>query len=131
MSRMATLFHLAHDRPWSVLVVPATALARKVVPRSELRRRTTNRIVAESEIDRDALLQSLAEAGYLRVPVVEDPGTFAVRGALLDLWPPSSESPVRVELYGELVISCKAFDPVDQKTRPLELKQLWLPPVRE
>ena len=32
MSRMATLFHMAHDRPWSVLAVPAAALARKVVP---------------------------------------------------------------------------------------------------
>ena len=110
MSRMATLFHLAHERPWSVLVVPASALARKVVPRKELARRA-DRIVAEQELDRDALVRSLSEAGYLRVPVVEDPGSFAVRGALLDVWPPSSETPVRVELYGELVL-------VDEAVRP-------------
>src|SRR3984957_20624445 len=48
MSRMATLFHLAHDRPWSVLCVPASALARKVVPRKELAKRA-DRIVAEQE----------------------------------------------------------------------------------
>ncbi len=132
MSRMAALFHLAHDRPWSVLVVPAGALARKVVPRKELARRA-DRIVAESELDRDALVKSLAESGYLRVPVVEDPGSFAVRGGLLDVWPPSSDTPVRVELYGELVLSMKPFDAGDQTTRKdaLELKQLWLPPVRE
>jgi transcription-repair coupling factor (superfamily II helicase) len=132
MSRMATLFHLAHDRPWSVLVVPASALVRKVVPRKELARRA-DRIVAESELDRDAIVKSLAESGYLRVPVVEDPGSFAVRGALLDVWPPSSETPVRVELYGELVLSMKPFDPGDQTTKKdaPELKQLWLPPVRE
>src|SRR5579884_1378545 len=132
MSRMATLHHLAHDRPWRVLVVPAAALARKVVPRKELERRR-DRIVAESEVDRDALVRSLAESGYLRVPVVEDPGTFAVRGALLDVWPPSSGAPVRVELYGELVLSMKAFDAVDQKTDKdaAELKVLWLPPARE
>jgi transcription-repair coupling factor (superfamily II helicase) len=132
MSRMATLFHLAHERPWSVLVAPASALARKVVPRKDLARRA-DRIIAEQELDRDALVRSLAEAGYLRVPVVEDPGSFAVRGALLDVWPPSSESPVRVELYGELVLAMKPFDPVDQtstKDTP-ELKQVWLPPVRE
>ncbi len=132
MSRMATLFHLAHDRPWRALIVPAAALARKVVPRKELARRA-NRIVAESEIDRDALVRSLSEAGYLRVPVVEDPGGFAIRGALIDVWPPSSDSPVRVDLYGDLVLSMKPFDPIEQKTRKdaAELKSLWLPPVRE
>ena len=132
MSRMATLSHLAHERPWSVLVVPASALARKVVPRKELARRA-DRIVAEQELDRDALIRSLSEAGYLRVPVVEDPGSFAVRGALLDVWSPSTEAPVRVELYGDLVLSMKAFDPVEQTTRKdaTELKALWLSPVRE
>ncbi|MGH7296673.1 MAG: transcription-repair coupling factor, partial [Polyangiaceae bacterium] len=132
MSRVATLFHLAHQRPWSVLVAPASALVRKVVPRKELARRA-DRVVTEQEIDRDGLVLSLAEAGYLRVPVVEDPGSFAVRGALLDVWPPSSDAPVRVELYGDLVLSMKSFDPVDQTTRKdaPELSQLWLSPVHE
>jgi len=62
MSRMATLFHLAHEQPWRVLLLPASALARKVVPRTELARHA-DRIVAESEMDRDALLRSLSEAG--------------------------------------------------------------------
>jgi transcription-repair coupling factor (superfamily II helicase) len=132
MSRMATLFHLAHDRPWSVLVLPASALARKVPPRAGLAKHA-DRIVAEQELDRDALVRSLTEAGYLRVPVVEDPGSFAVRGALLDVWSPSSESPVRVELYGDLVLSLKAFDPIDQTTKKdaPALQMLWLSPVRE
>jgi transcription-repair coupling factor (superfamily II helicase) len=132
MSRMATLSHLAHDRPWRALVVPAAGLVRKVVPRRELGRRA-DRIDAESELDREALVRSLAEAGYLRVPVVEDPGSFAVRGAVLDVWPPSSTWPVRVELYGELVLSLRAFDPVEQKTRKdaPDIKTLWLPPARE
>jgi len=132
MSRMGTLFHLAHGRPWSVLVVPANALARKVVPRKELERRA-DRIVAEQELDREALVKSLTEAGYLRVPVVEDPGCFAVRGALLDVWSPSSEAPVRVELYGDLVLSMKPFDPVAQTTKKdaPDLAELWLSPVRE
>ncbi len=132
MSRMATLSHLAQGRPWRVLIVPAPALARKVVPRKELAKRT-DRIVADSEIDRDALVRALSESGYLRVPLVEDPGSFAVRGGLLDVWPPSSESPVRVELYGELVLALKSFDPIEQKTRKdaPDLTELWLPPARE
>ncbi len=132
MSRMATLSHLAHDLPWSVLVVPATALARKVPPRSELSTRAI-RIAADSEIDREVLVRGLSDAGYLRAPLVEDPGSFAVRGALLDVWSTSNAAPVRVELYGDLVLSLKTFDPVDQKTRKdaPEVKSLWLPPARE
>jgi transcription-repair coupling factor (superfamily II helicase) len=132
MSRMAALSHLAHERPWSVLVVPAGALARRVAPRAELSRRA-DRIVAEQEIDRDALIRSLSEAGYLRVPVVEDPGSYAVRGALIDVWSPSTEAPVRVELYGDLVLSMRAFDPVEQTKLEdaSDLAELWLSPVRE
>jgi transcription-repair coupling factor (superfamily II helicase) len=132
MSRMATLSHLAHDRPWSALVVPAGALARKVVPRKELAKRAI-RVVAEGELDREGLVRSLSDAGYLRAPLVEDPGTFAVRGALVDVWSPSGEEPVRIELYGELVLSMRPFDPIDQKTKKdaADLKALWLPPVRE
>lgn len=134
MSRMATLFHLAHGRPWSVLVVPASALARKVVPRAALGTRA-DRIVAEEALDRDALVVRLAESGYLRVPVVEDPGSFAVRGALLDVWPPNADEPVRVELYGDLVLSIKPFDPQEQRTKKADdapgIRELWLPPARE
>jgi len=79
MARMATLAHLAVGRPWRVLVAPASALARKLVPPDALVAHT-HRIVHEDELDRDRLVRDLADAGWLRVPVVEDPGTFAVRG---------------------------------------------------
>jgi transcription-repair coupling factor (superfamily II helicase) len=132
MSRLATLSHLAQRRPWRVLVVPAGALVRKVVPRADLAKRAM-RLVAETEIDRESLLRQLTDAGYVRVPVVEDPGTLAVRGALLDIWPPSSDAPVRVELYGDLVLSLRSFDPAEQKTSKNASDQpyIWLPPVRE
>ncbi len=133
MSRMATLHHLGSGRPWRVLVVPASALVRKVVPRAVVRD-ASHRIVAEDELDRDRLLARLAESGYLRVPVVEDPGSFAVRGALLDLWPPAAPNPYRIELYGDLVVSIKGFDPFEQRTfgkSDKGLSELALPPARE
>src|SRR5262249_41800163 len=100
---------------WRFLVVPAAALARKVVPREVLEEHTA-RIVAEQEIDRDGVVARLAATGYLRVPLVEDPGSFAVRGSVLDLWPPSSTLPVRIELYGDLVLSMRHFDPQEQRS---------------
>ena len=116
MSRLATLFHLASGLPWKVLAVPAAGLARKMVPRKIIRAHS-HRVVAEDELDRDALVKALAESGYLRVPVVEDPGSFAVRGALLDVWPPNLDVPVRIEMYGELVLSIQPFDPYEQRTK--------------
>jgi len=130
MSRIATLHHLAQGLPWKVLAVPATALTRKVVPRAVVKKHT-ERILAEDELDRDRLVVRLSESGYLRVPVVEDPGSFAVRGALLDVWPPSERGPYRVELYGDLVLSIKPFDPFEQRTKDGNVKELWLPPARE
>jgi transcription-repair coupling factor (superfamily II helicase) len=134
LGRLATLSHLARagrdeDASFRVLVITAAALVRRVVPRKVIESRT-ERIVAEDELDREAMLARLTEAGYLRVPVVEDPGTFAVRGALLDVWSPSAAQPVRVELYGELVLSIKRFDPDKQRTTAT-LASLVLPPARE
>ncbi|HVY49739.1 MAG TPA: CarD family transcriptional regulator, partial [Minicystis sp.] len=144
-TRLATLFHLAVDLPWQVLVCPVAALARKVVPKEEVLDHA-ELVVAGQEIDRDKLLSRLAAAGYVRVPLVEDPGTMAVRGALLDVWAPCADAPVRIEFYGDLVMSLKPFDPEDQRTteaaaegaghdmrkkKPKEIAEAWLPPVRE
>jgi transcription-repair coupling factor (superfamily II helicase) len=140
MSRMATLSRLSHSGAGApmgaaeapkVLVTTATGLARKVVPRSVVRAHT-HRVVAEDGLDRDWLVARLAETGYIRVPLVEDPGSFAVRGALLDVWPPNLDEPVRVELYGDLVVSIKPFDPMDQKTRKdAQVAEVLIAPVRE
>jgi transcription-repair coupling factor (superfamily II helicase) len=129
MARLVTLFQLAHKLPWRFLVVPATGLARKVVPRKVIEKHS-DLVFADQEIDRDALIGKLAAAGYLRVPLVEDPGSFAVRGSVLDIWPASTEHPVRLELYGDLVLSLRAFDATQQRTLG-GLRELWLPPARE
>ncbi len=147
MGRMATLAHLAAGRPWRVLVAPASALVRKVVPPDALQAHT-HRVVHEEELDRDRLVRALADSGWLRVPVVEDPGTFAVRGSLLDVWPPGAPEPARIELYGDLVVSIKPFDATTQTTKALKgkadgatgtgakqedasLSEIWLPPARD
>jgi transcription-repair coupling factor (superfamily II helicase) len=129
MGRLATLFHLSQGLPWRVLVVPAGAVVRKVVPRGALAPRS-DLVQAEELVDRDKLIEGMVEGGYLRVPVVEDPGTFAVRGAVIDVWPASSAHPARIELDEDLCLSIKLFDPEGQRTLR-SVKELFLHPVRE
>ncbi len=128
MQRLAGLARLA-ERPPRFVVAPASQLARKVLPRARVLSHTT-RLAKDTEVDRDALVSALGHAGYLRVPVVEDPGSFSVRGALLDVWPPLASEPVRAEFYGDLLLSLRAFDPDGQRTLG-DLGEVLLPPVRE
>ena len=129
MLRTATLAHLAAGRPWRFAVTTASGLLRKVVPPKALRHAAVE-LVAEDEIDVRRTTEALSFGGYLRVPVVEDPGSFALRGGILDAWAPNAELPVRAELYGDLVVSLKEFDPEDQRTLS-QVERAWLPPARE
>ncbi len=72
----------------------------------------------------------LTAAGYLRTPIVEDPGGFAIRGGVIDVWPASATEPLRVDLLGDTILSLKRFDPDTQRTTT-ELRSAWLPPARE
>lgn len=129
MDRLATLAYLSTGQPWRFIVAPARALLRRVVPRQALRSRSIV-IEAETEIDRGALIALLEEGGYLRVPMAEDPGTFAVRGSILDIYSPHGPYPARVELDDWLVLSIKLFDAEEQRTLR-ETKRFFIHPVQE
>ena len=73
-------------------------------------------IEAEEELDRDQTIKRLARSGYSRAPVCEDPGTYAVRGGVLDVFVPLYRFPVRIEFYGDLVESLRFYDPATQRT---------------
>ncbi|MBL9023339.1 MAG: transcription-repair coupling factor [Myxococcales bacterium] len=113
--RLSALAHLACGWPLAGLVVAAPALVRRVVPPDAID--SFGEVVrVDQDLDRDAFARRLVEAGYVRAALVEDPATFAVRGALVDVWPPSSERPVRIELLGDAVLGLKTFDPESQRT---------------
>src|SRR6185369_8813797 len=85
MLRTAALCELLAAPERGPLVVTAGALVRRVPPRQALREATLT-IRVEQELDVVALSQRLTSAGYLRAPVVEDPGSYALRGGIVDLW---------------------------------------------
>jgi transcription-repair coupling factor (superfamily II helicase) len=131
VARLGVLAELALGQRVDVLVVPAAALVRKFVPRAVVAG-CTQRVAVDAFLDREAFARDLAEAGWTRVPVVEDPGQFAFRGALVDLWPAQDPEPLRLELLGDEVLSIKRFDPQSQRTSAADgPRHVVLPPVRE
>jgi transcription-repair coupling factor (superfamily II helicase) len=129
LGRMAALFRLSRGFAPRVLVASAAALCRRVVPRAPFEE-LCQVIAAKTTLDREATIAALHRAGFARAPVVEDAGTFAVRGAVIDLFPPVYRHPVRIELYGDEIESIRLYDAATQRTlRPLEAVHLH--PVRE
>lgn len=127
LERLAALSRLG--REVEALVVSARGLARRVIPPTTLQE-NSERLESGGSLDRDAFARRLVELGYQNVPLVEDPGTFAVRGAIVDLWPPAVDAPVRIELFGDEIESLRIFDPQSQRTQePVEAVSIT--PARE
>ena len=126
--RLGTLFRLL-DGKSRVVVTTLAAAAQKVLPRQVLGDNSHYLVVGE-EVERDRLLAGLIRLGYQNVPLVEDRGTFAVRGGILDIFPAGLSSPVRIEFFGDEVETIRAFDPVTQRSLH-ELPELVLLPSRE
>ncbi|MCG8614754.1 MAG: transcription-repair coupling factor, partial [Desulfobacterales bacterium] len=72
-------------------------------------------VMANEETDRDILVTNLEAGGYSRVTLVEDPGEYAVRGGILDVFSPGEDKPVRIEFFGDLVESIRTFSPFTQR----------------
>ncbi|MCR9094468.1 MAG: transcription-repair coupling factor [bacterium] len=115
--------------PPPIVVAPRSALSLRV-PSRALLRRSTVRVSVGQEIDRDELLIQLVALGYQRMALVEEPGEVAVRGDIVDVFPPQLVTPVRIELWGEEVDSIRSFDPASQRSQTKASTAL-LPPPRE
>jgi transcription-repair coupling factor (superfamily II helicase) len=130
IDRVATLYRLTQPalRP-RLVVTSAEALARRTIPPAELAARGRTLRTGET-IDRDAVAALLVAGGWTRTPIVDEPGTFAVRGGVIDVFAPLSPHPVRIELFGDEIESLRWFEAESQRTlKPIE--QVHLHPVRE
>ncbi len=114
MDRMATLHKLGTGTGFDVLVVPPEAICRRGVPFDEVQR-MAEIVEKGEELDRAAVVKKLTAGGYSQVNTVEDAGTFALRGSILDVFFPGYDKPVRIDLFGDTVDSIKSFDPQTQR----------------
>jgi len=127
-ARLNTLFRLQNNLS-RITVMPVAAALQRVLPRKTLSDASCYLLPGE-EFDRDDLLARLIRIGYANVPLVEDRGTFAVRGGILDIFPPNLPTPVRIEFFGDTAETMRAFDPLTQRSlQPIE--ELVLLPSRE
>src|SRR3546814_7081444 len=102
------------EGPWLLLTTVNAALQR--LPAPDYLRRTGFNAAKGSRVAPDTLVAYLAGNGYRRVSTVMESGEFAVRGGLVDLFPPGSEAPYRLDFFGDEVENIRRFDPLTQRT---------------
>jgi transcription-repair coupling factor (superfamily II helicase) len=133
--RVATLARLI-DRadsgtPARKLIVLTTvnALVQKVPPRHVFH--GGSRVLAPNDrLDAEALALFLEANGYGRAGTVMEPGEYAVRGGIIDIFPSGSPGPVRIDLFGDTIESIRRFDPETQRSAA-RVDRLELRPVSE
>jgi len=98
-----------------IVVVPVQTLLQRLAPLSYIVGGSFDLAVGQ-RLDMDAEKRRLESAGYRNVPQVMDPGDFAVRGGLLDVYPMGADAPLRIELLDEDIDSIREFDPESQRS---------------
>jgi transcription-repair coupling factor (superfamily II helicase) len=113
-TRMAALLACRSESA-PVLVAPAAAVLHRVPPVEALA--AFSLVLAPgTELDPAAVPERLAAMGYRAAPQVDQPGQFALRGDILDVFPPHADDPARVTWFGDEVEAVRAFDPVTQRS---------------
>lgn len=82
------------------------------------------------QVELEDVIRRLADAAYTRVDLVEKRGEFAVRGGIVDVFPPTEEHPLRLDFFGDEIEEIRSFAVADQRTIDA-VDRLWAPPCRE
>ena len=98
-----------------ILLIPARALLRRLPSMERFRSRRVE-IAEGMDLDMRQTLTLLVDNGYVRTDLVGEPGEFAFRGGILDLFPLNMDNPVRLELFGDTVESIRQFDVETQRS---------------
>jgi len=130
--RMTTLSRLAGgvDAKAPVLLVTTVpASVQRVPPKSAVQRASYAASVGTT-VETADLEAYFSVNGYQRASTVSERGEFAIRGGVIDVFPPSAEEPVRLDLFGDTLEAIRAFDPETQRSTK-QLKDISLLPVSE
>ncbi len=130
--RMITLSRLARikgaDRP-SVLLTTVNAILQRVPPKDLLAQQSLS-AAPGNMLDMNGVVGWLELNGFVRASTVREPGDYAVRGGIVDLFAPGMDQPVRLDFFGDTLESIRTFDPETQRSEDT-LRALDLVPVAE
>ncbi|WP_106744211.1 transcription-repair coupling factor [Yoonia maritima] len=129
-ARMATLAGLVHGMPEKFVLLTSLAAATQRVPARSILREAAFKATVGSRIDETALRNFLVRMGFTQSPTVMEPGDYAVRGGIIDIFPPGQSGPVRLDLFGDVLDGARRFDPATQRTTE-KLTEVELAPVSE
>lgn len=134
--RMAVLRRLAHPivgsvhaAPIKVLITSVRAALQPIV--ADLGDRDPVELKVGDKASLTETVTGLVALGYERVDLVDRRGQIAVRGGILDVFPPTQEHPIRIEFWGDDIEELRYFAVVDQRSLEVAEHGLWAPPVRE
>ena len=128
-SRLEAAYTLSTQAGLPIIVATGIALLQPLPPREKLAAVTEYLVVGE-EIDRERFLFNLEAGGYSRRPLVEERGDYSVRGGVIDLFPPLSADPIRLEFWGDHVESIRHFSASTQRSSK-HLEDIIVLPVSE
>jgi transcription-repair coupling factor (superfamily II helicase) len=130
--RMTALSRLAHvkgrDKP-SVLLTTVNAALQRVPARDFVARQSLS-VAPGNVLAMDGITRWLELNGFVRSSTVREPGEYAVRGGIIDLYAPGMAEPVRFDFFGDTLETIRSFDPESQRTTD-QLRALDLVPVAE
>lgn len=130
--RCAALARLAnasdHSKP-VLVVTTGSSLVQRVPPRETMRKASFSLAVGE-RVDEKALVDYLNVNGYVRASTVRERGDYSIRGGIIDIFPPTSAEPIRLDLFGDTLEHLKSFDAETQVSTGT-LRSVALAPVSE
>lgn len=116
--RVSTLSEIAYNptpKKQRIIVTSVSAILQKLPPK-KIFLNANFEITVGKELDFDKFLHFASINGYHRVEQVMEPGEYAVRGGIIDIYPNNLSNPLRIDMYGDEIETIKTFDPVSQRT---------------
>jgi transcription-repair coupling factor (superfamily II helicase) len=129
-ARMATLAALAQGLSGAFILLTTVNAATQKLPAREVIRAASFSARVGDRVDEGQLRAFLSRMGFSPVTTVSEPGDYAVRGGIVDIYPPGPLGPVRLDFFGDVLDGARRFDPETQRTIE-KLKFVDLAPVSE
>jgi transcription-repair coupling factor (superfamily II helicase) len=129
-ARMATLAALVHGMPERYILLTTLGAATQRVPARSILKEAAFSAEVGGRVDEKALRNFLVRMGFVQSPNVMEPGDYAVRGGIIDIFPPGEQGPIRLDLFGDVLDGARRFDPATQRTTE-KLDVIELAPVSE